>query len=251
MLRSTLAFAPREGTGTLIRSIVVLTLLCVVSTVRAAESSAGSISTLTPAERALIAEAKDEIGKHYWVRGGTATNQVFCDASDFPGTACQGKHFGPAESERFTIEAVNTATPASRNDGWYRIRFDSGKIGYLNADTLRSHLFVPIRYQNPRGEFSQPIYELFFNERPEIAIARLQQRSADERSDVFRREQERMNKGAVRLGMTKQQVLNSSWGQPEYVHTSNGAIWRREQWVYAAGNLYFENGILTSIQPLR
>lgn len=234
---------------TLIRSIVVLTLLCAAAAASAAESNAGA--GVTPAERALIAEVMDEIGKQYWVRGGTATNQVFCDATRFPGPTCEGKNFGPAESERFTIEAVSTATPSSRADAWYRIRFESGKIGYLNADTLRSHIFVPIRYQNPSAGFSQPIYELFFNERPEIAIARLHQRAADERVDAVRREQERVNKGGVKLGMSKQQVLNSSWGQPEHVHTSNGTIWRREQWVYAAGSLYFENGILTAIQPLR
>jgi hypothetical protein len=225
-------------------------LLSTAAAAPAGESSASTASA-TPAERALISEVRDEIGRQYWVRGGTATNQVFCDADDFPPASCQGKTFGPRDSERFTIEAVNTPRPLSRDDAWYRIRFDSGRTGYLNADTLRANLFVEIRYQGARPDFSRPIFELFFTERPEVVLARLQHRVAEQQSDAFRREQERMNKGGVRLGMTRQQVLNSSWGQPEHVHASSGALSRREQWVYTGGNLYFDNGILTAIQPVR
>ena len=53
------------------------------------------------------------------------------------------------------IEAANTLNPASRGDTWYRIRFDSGKTGYLNADTLRSQIFVDMRYQDARADLSR------------------------------------------------------------------------------------------------
>ena len=52
----------------------------------------------------------------------------------------------------------------------------------------------------------------------------------------------------VRIGMTPQQVLESSWGRPQKVNrtvTSNGT---REQWVYGSGNIYIENGAVTAIQ---
>lgn len=53
----------------------------------------------------------------------------------------------------------------------------------------------------------------------------------------------------VTLGMTKQQVLDSSWGEPKDINTSIGSWGTHEQWVYGNGNyLYFENGRLTSIQ---
>lgn len=56
-------------------------------------------------------------------------------------------------------------------------------------------------------------------------------------------------KKGVSIGMTKEQVLMSSWGKPRSVNTSTYKFGVHEQWVYSSGNyLYFENGVLTSIQ---
>jgi hypothetical protein len=56
-------------------------------------------------------------------------------------------------------------------------------------------------------------------------------------------------RGGVRVGMTAKQVLSSNWGRPESVNRTTGSYGTHEQWVYGGGNyLYFENGILTSIQ---
>jgi hypothetical protein len=53
----------------------------------------------------------------------------------------------------------------------------------------------------------------------------------------------------VHIGMTKEQVINSSWEKPKKMNTTTSKFGTREQWVYGAGNyLYFENDILTSIQ---
>lgn len=62
-------------------------------------------------------------------------------------------------------------------------------------------------------------------------------------------EKEKRKQQGVYLGMTKQQVLDSSWGEPQKINTSIGSWGTHEQWVYGNGNyLYFENGKLTSIQ---
>jgi hypothetical protein len=51
------------------------------------------------------------------------------------------------------------------------------------------------------------------------------------------------------IGMSKEEALASSWGRPESVNRTTNAYGTREQWVYGGGNyLYFENGVLTSIQ---
>ena len=56
-------------------------------------------------------------------------------------------------------------------------------------------------------------------------------------------------KPGVRLGMTPDQVIGSSWGKPQRVNRTISVRGEREQWVYDGGNyLYFENGVLTSIQ---
>ena len=54
--------------------------------------------------------------------------------------------------------------------------------------------------------------------------------------------------GYVRTGWGKEKCIES-WGKPKSINKSTGAWGVHEQWVYGDGNyLYFENGILTSIQ---
>jgi hypothetical protein len=56
-------------------------------------------------------------------------------------------------------------------------------------------------------------------------------------------------KHGVRIGMTRDDVLASSWGRPFSINRTTNAYGTREQWVYSGGNyLYFDDGILTSIQ---
>jgi len=54
--------------------------------------------------------------------------------------------------------------------------------------------------------------------------------------------------GKVRVGMTKN-MCTESWGEPSDINKSSGSWGVHEQWVYGMSSyLYFENGILTSIQ---
>lgn len=53
----------------------------------------------------------------------------------------------------------------------------------------------------------------------------------------------------ITIGMTRQDVLDSSWGKPRKVNTTIRASGHEEQWVYDSGSyLYFENETLTTIQ---
>lgn len=62
-------------------------------------------------------------------------------------------------------------------------------------------------------------------------------------------EENSKNPGGVHIGMTKGEVLTNGWGQPSDINKTTTAYGTREQWVYGGGNyLYFEDGILTSIQ---
>jgi hypothetical protein len=54
--------------------------------------------------------------------------------------------------------------------------------------------------------------------------------------------------GKVSRGFTKQMCIES-WGEPNEINKTTGSYGVHEQWVYKRGNyLYFENGILTTIQ---
>lgn len=54
--------------------------------------------------------------------------------------------------------------------------------------------------------------------------------------------------GKVRIGMTRE-MCRAAWGSPDDINRSSGSWGVHEQWVYGLGSyLYFENGILSSIQ---
>lgn len=62
-------------------------------------------------------------------------------------------------------------------------------------------------------------------------------------------EKARKRREGVVIGMSAQDVLDSSWGRPESVNRTTTTRGTREQWVYGGRNyLYFENGVLTTIQ---
>jgi hypothetical protein len=74
-------------------------------------------------------------------------------------------------------------------------------------------------------------------------------RCAKQNADATKKAGKKAKKEGVRIGMTEAEVLASSWGAPEKknnTHTKHGT---RSQWVYGLRHyLYFENGILTTIQ---
>ena len=55
-------------------------------------------------------------------------------------------------------------------------------------------------------------------------------------------------KEGVRVGMSQDDVLASQWGKPIKINKTTNAYGVSEQWVYRGGYLYFENGILNTIQ---
>lgn len=73
-------------------------------------------------------------------------------------------------------------------------------------------------------------------------------RLAAERKQLAAEKAKRKKEG-VHLGMTQQEVIDSSWGKPRSINRSTYTFGTREQWVYGSGNyLYFKDGILNSIQ---
>lgn len=74
----------------------------------------------------------------------------------------------------------------------------------------------------------------------DLAVAAARQDAADKK---------RKRSQGVHVGMTKADVLASSWGKPQEINTSTYSFGVHEQWVYGGRNyLYFKDGILTSIQ---
>lgn len=55
-------------------------------------------------------------------------------------------------------------------------------------------------------------------------------------------------KSGVRIGMTREQVLASNWGKPRKINRTSGVNYENEQWVYGGGYLYFQDGVLHTVQ---
>jgi hypothetical protein len=78
------------------------------------------------------------------------------------------------------------------------------------------------------------------------------QRQVQEAKAIERRMLAERRREGVSIGMTQERVLQSSWGRPEHINRSDYSFGTKEQWVYGNGHyLYFENGVLTSIQTRR
>lgn len=76
-----------------------------------------------------------------------------------------------------------------------------------------------------------------------------QKEQAAQQAKLEAAEKARKKREGVQLGMTQQDVLDSSWGRPERINRTIASYGTHEQWVYGGRNyLYFKNGILTTIQ---
>lgn len=93
------------------------------------------------------------------------------------------------------------------------------------------------------------------NATPSITTGGEEDGTAQARLDAIKSFNRRFDAAAnqeVMRGMTRAQV-QMAWGQPSKINSSIGSYGKHEQWVYrrgagAAQYIYFENGIVTSMQ---
>ncbi len=83
-----------------------------------------------------------------------------------------------------------------------------------------------------------------------LAKATKLREAADLEAEKKRRKLElaEKKKHGVTIGMTMQEVLDSSWGKPRSINKTTNANGTHEQWVYGGGYLYFDGEVLTTIQ---
>lgn len=77
----------------------------------------------------------------------------------------------------------------------------------------------------------------------------IKQQYSEELLKAVEREKLERSQQGVRIGMTKEEVLLSNWGKPLDINKTTNVYGTSEQWVYKNNNyLYFDDGVLTSIQ---
>ena len=119
--------------------------------------------------------------------------------------------------------------------------FLTDKINSSEIDKYVSQSVVKAYIDIVQDEELTELYNEW-NEKNEI-------RKNEESAKKKEQEKERKKQQGVRIGMSKQDVLDSNWGEPTKINKSTYSWGTTEQWVYPNYNyLYFENGKLTSIQ---
>jgi hypothetical protein len=176
------------------------------------------------------------------------------------------------EGTRFQIVGwSNVRTNASR----LAVKFDDGQEGWLYSGYLQGGAGKPLiekPYSNEMGidigggdGVPQSIYDVPFA--TAVARQKVVQASIDAAAKIERAAQEKSRREAsaiaakvaasqaqaakkrgVLIGMTKAQVIGSSWGKPRDINRTITARGTQEQWVYGGGYLYFQDDILTTIQ---
>ena len=224
----------------------------------------GYESSGSPRPEFLLEELRAQIGKKYWVRRplpGQAPKALFCDSKEPPplkeDTApCPVEKYGVDKSEPFTIADVAIGKPNPAHS-WLKIQFESGKIAYVSPQDFAEH-----RYREDRVsvdgygiDYLLANSGWIFDEYPELVLNR--RRAQLERGEHGRAQAQLEKERVVRasllhIGMTAQQVINSSWGRPNSVNVVTEGYRTPEQWDYGAGNLlYFERGRLHSFRANR
>lgn len=138
-------------------------------------------------------------------------------------------------------DVLHDATLIAMQRGATRLSYlaTAGDAKASDADRLRAFAMLDNNFPADAPQFASQ--RAVIQARADKAEAiRVKKAAAEEKA---RRRHE-----GVRLGMTKDEVLGSSWGRPRTINTTTYTFGVHEQWVYDGGYLYFENGILTTIQ---
>jgi hypothetical protein len=101
-------------------------------------------------------------------------------------------------------------------------------IDYLLKNELKESIYMPIEYAISHWVFSNREYNELKS-----------QCSPDQLKLIVA--------GKISLGMTKKQCI-FSWGEPSKINRTVTHLVIHEQWVYESNYLYFDNGILTTMQ---
>lgn len=86
---------------------------------------------------------------------------------------------------------------------------------------------------------------------PAYYRARAKERATDRRNEQAANDARCAKIGGASVGMNAAAIRKSCWGRPLRVNTTLTARGTHEQWVYAGGYLYLDDGVVTSIQTSR
>lgn len=218
----------------------------------------------TPRPEFLVEELRALVGRTFWVRRpeqGQSPKALFCDSAAAPdgnkSSVCPSEKFSVPAAEQFTIQDL-IAGKANLAYSWLKIKFASGKTAYLSTEDFKDNRYAESRVSTALFGIDYAIANsgwIFDDFPPKILDQRRAQHQAgnDPKLAQDKLESERVTRlKLLYIGMTAQQVLNSTWGPPNTITTTTLGWRRLEQWDYGGGTvLFFEDDRLQRIQAGR
>jgi hypothetical protein len=195
------------------------------------------------------------VGKTYWYKPGVKPPAMFRFRDRLRVDDGTKMIFGnPVEPRKLItfhiVEALATKKTYGHDQFNYRVLFEDGTeafvqaIAFLPAYTSGVKPIASWGAKHDLASAKDDTQSYVFDVNPLDLIAKDDEQAAAE----LKAEKLQAQKGGVRIGMSKKQVLNSSWGEPSDINRTITKAGTREQWVYDGSYLYFDNGVLTAIQ---
>lgn len=186
------------------------------------------------------AKARRYVGKTFWYKPNPQAVPRVKFHSDIPRSVIDDSSlFCPSNTTSFIVTGVvhDEAENVYLREFFLAIKFPDGKTGFIKPLEIEEHLYTGFL----SSEYDEYIY---VNDPKRIAAERKKTKQKAAQAAKVKKA-----KGGVRIGMTQKQVLSSNWGKPDRVNKTITENVVHEQWIYVDSNyLYFENGILTTIQ---
>lgn len=101
------------------------------------------------------------------------------------------------------------------------------------------------------NQYSQPRYNVSIDEKGILTITSIVNTKAETYKKISDSTEVPLEKVEPTIGMTADEVYNSTWGAPQKINRTDTLSGEREQWVYENGYIYLENGYVTSIQEVK
>ena len=212
------------------RMIRTLTLISFVLTVFLAANLAAASNHFTDKQLDALAS---RVGKTFWIRPADGKTPVFLTAPK-PAAAT----FRPDDDESFEI--VELTGRANKNP-YYKVRFDSGKVGYIRPEMFHEEVNATILSIDPRADDKK----------------KAEQQAEEEKKRVDWIQSQPWSPAVKEAALRKQPTpgLNGSevkriLGAPTRVSKTRGPIkFPEELWYYPDGLVItFHNGLVSKME---
>ena len=173
------------------------------------------------------------VGSEFWVTPVNGKVPVFLAAP-----ASNAASFSAAENDSFEItELVGRA----QKNPYYKVKFASGKVGYMRPDLFHEELNSTIATVDPKADEKRKAEELAVEDKKRVDWIQAQPWSAAVKQAAIRRQ--------ATPGLNSSEVKRVL-GAPKRVVKRRGVTSvSEERWFYPDGStLTFQNGLLTNVE---